>query len=423
MIIINLFALLFILLLLSVPIGIALGIATTVILLFGTNISVSIIAQNAFASLDSFPLMAIPFFMLAGNIMSYGGVSKKLLRFADSLIGHIVGGLGMVTTLSCMFFAAISGSGPATVSSIGAIMLPEMRRKGYGAGYGAAITSVAGAIGVIIPPSIPFVIYGVTSGTSIGSLFIAGIVPGILIGVALMTTNYFLSKKYGYVGNKEIPPFKEAFLDAIPSLTVPIIILGGIYTGAFTPTEAAVFGCVYGLFIGVVFNKAIGFKEIKQALINTALINGATTFMVGLSASFAQLLTMKQIPQQVGGFLLNVSDSAFIIMPLIIIILLIVGLFIDNISSCIILTPIMLPIVKQLGIDPIQFGVIMTMALAIGFSTPPYGANLFVASAISGVSIEKMTKYVIPFILANIVVLVLVTFFPTISLGLVKLFT
>lgn len=421
MIILVLFLILFALITFSIPIGISLGAATASTLLITKDISLMVIAQNAFAALDSFPLMAIPFFILAGNLMSYGGVSKKLLTFTDSLIGHITGGLGMVTTLTCMFFAAISGSGPATVSAIGSFMLPAMEEKGYAPGFGAALTSVAGAIGVIIPPSIPFVIYGVTSGASIGDLFIAGIVPGILIGVGLMLVNYILSKKYGFKGNPDKPPLLKSFIEAIPSLTVPVVILGGIYAGIFTPTEAAVIGVVYGLFIGIVFNKALGWKEIKEALIDTALINGATTFMVGLSASFAGFMTMKQVPFQVGQFLLGISENKIVILLLINLILLIVGLFIDNISSCIILTPILLPIVTKFGIDPVHFGIIMTMNLAIGFSTPPYGANLFVASAISGVPIEKMTKYLIPFILANIAVLLLVTFVPGISMGLINI--
>lgn len=421
MILLILFGILVLLLTFSIPIGIALGLATTIAFMIDGGLSTTIIAQNAFASLDSFPLMAIPFFILAGNLMSYGGVSKRLLEFADAVIGRITGGLAMVTTLTCMFFAAISGSGPATVSAIGSFMIPAMEERGYASGYAAGVTSVAGAIGVIIPPSIPFVIYGVTSGASIGALFLAGIIPGTLIGIALMLTNYFLSKKLGYKGSTNHPPFFRSLFRALPSLSVPFVILGGIYRGIFTPTEAAVIGVIYGLFIGIVFNKALGWKEIKQALIDTALINGATTFMVGLSASFAGFLTMKQVPGMVGQWLMGISDNKVVILLLIHLILLVVGLFIDNISSTIILTPILLPIVTQFGIDPVHFGVILTMALAIGFSTPPYGANLFVASAISGVSIDRMTRYVVPFIVANIIVLLLVTFLPFLATALPSL--
>ena len=420
MIIFILFIILFLLIGISVPIGIALGLATTLTMLISKDVSLNFVAQNAFTSLDSFPLMAIPFFMLAGNIMSYGGVSKKLLNLADALVGKIIGGLAMVTTVTCMFFAAISGSGPATVSAIGSFMIPEMNEKGYSPGFSAAITSVSGAIGVIIPPSIPFVIYGVTSGASIGDMFIAGVIPGILIGLGLMITSYIIAKKEGFKGTKEAPPLGKAFFEAIPSLTVPVVILGGIYAGIFTPTESAAVGCVYGIFISMVFNKSMSFKDLYNALKDAVLINGATTYMVGLSSSFAFYLTIKQVPFQIGQ-LLGQIDNSIVVMLLMIVILLIVGLFIDNISSCIILTPIMLPIVKQFGVEPVHFGIIMTMALAIGFSTPPYGANLFVASAIGNVSVEKMIKYLKWLLLANIIVLLLVTFIPSISMGLLSL--
>lgn len=420
MIIFILFIILFLLIGISVPIGIALGLATTLTMLISKDVSLNFVAQNAFTSLDSFPLMAIPFFMLAGNIMSYGGVSKKLLNLADALVGKIIGGLAMVTTVTCMFFAAISGSGPATVSAIGSFMIPEMNEKGYSPGFSAAITSVSGAIGVIIPPSIPFVIYGVTSGASIGDMFIAGVIPGILIGLGLMITSYIIAKKEGFKGTKEAPSLGKAFFEAIPSLTVPVVILGGIYAGIFTPTESAAVGCVYGIFISMVFNKSMSFKDLYNALKDAVLINGATTYMVGLSSSFAFYLTIKQVPFQIGQ-LLGQIDNSIVVMLLMIVILLIVGLFIDNISSCIILTPIMLPIVKQFGVDPVHFGIIMTMALAIGFSTPPYGANLFVASAIGNVSVEKMIKYLKWLLLANIIVLLLVTFIPSISMGLLSL--
>lgn len=416
-----LFVVLAILITLSIPIGIALGAATTITILITKNIPLMIIAQNAFASLDNFPLMAIPFFILAGNLMRYGGVSEKLLKFTDSLVGRFTGGLGMVTTLACMFFAAISGSGPATVSAIGSFMVPAMVEKKYHPGYAASLTSVAGSIGVIIPPSIPFVIYGVTSGASIGDLFLAGIVPGVLVGIGLMATNYFLSKKYDYTGSEDIEPVGKTFVEAIPSLLVPIIILGGIYSGIFTPTEAAVVGVVYALLVGIFINKALGWEEIKESLKDTVLINGATTFMVGLSASFAAFLTMEQVPMKVGQFLLSISSSKIVILLLINLILLIIGLFIDNISACVIMTPILLPIVTQLGMSPVHFGVMMTVNLAIGFSTPPYGANIFVASAISDVPIEDMTKYLIPFIVTMLVVLLLTTFIPGISMGLVNL--
>lgn len=409
---------------LSVPIGIALGIATTVTLVLFSHIPTLMIAQNAFAGLDSFPLMAIPFFILAGNLMRYGGISRRLLDLADTLVGYLVGGLAMVTTLTCMFFAAISGSGPATVSAIGSFMIPSMKEKNYPAGYAAAITAAAGSIGVIIPPSIPFVIYGVVTGTSIGSLFLAGVIPGIIIGLSLMIANYFISKKHGYRGTEGKPSFKKtgkAFREAFWALLVPIIILGGIYGGIFTPTEAAVVGAVYALIVGVFIYHELGWSEIYRSFRDTMLINGATTFILGLSVSFAYLVTMKQVPAMAANYMDSLSVSPLIILLMINIFLLVLGCFIDNISSCVILAPILLPIVMKLGIDPVHFGIFMTVNLSIGFVTPPYGANLFVASAVAGVSVDRISRYVWPLLLAMVISLMLITYIPQLSLFLPNL--
>lgn len=407
--------------LLSVPIGIALGLATVFTLILASDIPLLMIAQNAFAALDSFPLMAIPFFILAGSLMSHAGVSRRLLNLANTMVGFITGGLAMVTTLACMFFAAISGSGPATVSAIGSFMIPAMREKNYDPGFAAAISAAAGTIGVIIPPSIPFVIYGVVTGVSVGEMFLAGFIPGIIIGLALMAASYIVAKREGYVGTGRRATWGEflhALNDAKWSLLVPVIILGGIYGGVFTPTEAAVIAVVYALVVGLFIHRELTFKSIYQALVETALINGATTFMIGLSMSFANFLTMEQVPAAIGAFLLNISSSKIVVLLLINILLLFVGCFIDNISSCIILAPILLPVVTKLGIDPVHFGIFMTTNLAIGFITPPYGANLFVAMAVANVTMERIVRYIIPFLVAVIVVLMLLTYVPGISLWL-----
>lgn len=423
MIAIILFALLSIFLLFGLPIGISLGLSTLLTIIFTTNIEPIMIAQNAFAALDSFTLMAIPFFMLAGNFMRYGGISKRLLRLSEELIGFIVGGLGMVTTLTCMFFAAISGSGPATVSAIGSFMMPAMKEKGYNEGYAAALTAAAGTIGVIIPPSIPFVVYGVVSGTSIGDMFKAGLVPGILMGVALMITNYRISKKNGYKGTGAKPTAKSvwvAFKDAFWAILSPVIILGGIYAGIFTPTEAAAVSCIYTFVVGKFVYKEIGKQEFVDCLKDTVIISGASSFIVGLSMAFAFFLTMEQVPTTIASFLLGISSSKFVILLIMNIFLLIVGCFIDNISSMTILTPIFLPIAKTLGMDPVQFGVMMSINLAIGFVTPPFGANLFVASAVSKTPIEKIASKVVPLIASLIVVLLLVTYVPGITMMFIK---
>lgn len=427
MAILILFILLIITITITLPIGVAMGLSTLIVITFVSDkLSVITMAQNAFTGLDSFPLLAIPFFVLAGELMGRGGVSKRLLKLADAMLGYVTGGLGMVTTIGCMFFAAISGSGPATVSAMGSIMMPAMESKGYDKGYAAALTAAAGSIGVVIPPSIPFVLYGVVTGTSIGALFLAGIIPGILIGGSLMLANYIMSKKYNYVGSGKRVSFKEflkVLKDAFWALLAPIIILGGIYGGIFTPTEAAVVGAVYALIIGIFIYKELKFKEIYECLRDTMIINGATNFIIGLSTTFANFLTIEQAPAKLANLLIVFSNSPWVVLLIINIMLLIIGMFIDNISSCIILAPILLPIVMKFGMDPVHFGIIMTVNLAIGFVTPPYGANLFVASAVGSVSMSRIIKFVMPLILAMLISLLLITLIPELSLFLPNMFS
>lgn len=414
-----LFGVMTVLLALSVPIGISLGAATAVTLCYTQSIPLIMLAQNAFAALDSFPLLAIPFFMLAGALMSYGGISRRLVTLAEAMVGAVIGGLAMVTVTACMFFAAISGSGPATVSAIGSFMIPAMRDKKYGIDFAAALTAAAGSIGVIIPPSIPFVIFGVVSGVSVGELFLAGVIPGIIIGFALMGYSYYFAKKKHYPVSTERVPLGKAFRDAWWALVVPIIILGGIYGGMFTPTEAAVVASVYALVVGKFVYKELDFKTTYEAFKDAALVNGATTFMIGLSMSFAAYLAMEQVPAKICAWMLALSSNPTIIILIILLLLLIVGCFVDNISSMIILTPILLPIIAKIGMDPVHFGLVMTVALAIGFVTPPYGANLFVASAVSGVDMVSLSKAIVMPVFIMILCLLLFTFVPELSLGLV----
>ncbi len=414
-----LFGCLAVLMLIGTPIGIALGASTAIVMYFTTTIDMTTIPSACFGGLNSFPLMAIPFFILAGNLMKSGGISRRLLDTADALVGHIKGSIGMVTVVASMFFAALSGSAPATVTSIGSITIPEMKDNGYDDAYATALTAASGTIGVIIPPSIPFVIYGVVSGASIGDMFIAGIIPGILIGAALMLVNYVVAKKYGYGTLKKfsLKRLLTRLKDSIWALLVPVIILGGIYGGIFTPTESAVVAIVYSLIIGVFVYKELDLKGIYNTLRETVLVNGQTTFLVGLSLAFARYLTMAQVPAKVAGSILNLS-SPILILLMINLLLLVIGCFIDNISSTVILTPILLPIVTGLGMSPIQFGIVMTVNLAIGFITPPYGANLFYASAVGKVSIERIAAKILPMIGVMIAILLALTFIPQISLCL-----
>jgi C4-dicarboxylate transporter DctM subunit len=422
-------ALLFIILIagiaLSVPIGITLGIATAICLwLTNPDISLMLIAQKSATGLDSFPLLAIPFFILAGALMCNGGISRRIVNLADSLVGFITGGLSMVTVLACMFYAAISGSGPATVSAIGSFMIPSMKERKYDAPFAAAITASAGTIGVIIPPSIPFVIYSIVAQCSIGDMFIAGVVPGVIIGGALMLVCWVTAKKHNYVSSSERPTLRKiwkAFVDAIWALMVPVIILGGIYGGVFTPTEAAVVAVVYSIIIGKFVYKELDAKTLYECLRSSGLINGATQFMIGLSMAFASYLAMAQIPAQIAGWLTSLSENPYVVLFAINIFLLVLGCFVDNIPAVIILTPILLPIVKNFGMSPIHFGLIITVNLAIGFISPPYGINLFVASAISGESIENISAAIVPSFLAMVACLLLFTYCPVLTMGLVQL--
>lgn len=421
-----LFSSFFGLLFLAVPIGYAIGVATLLTMIGFSDIPLVMISQNAVAGADSFPLMAIPFFILAGNLMSSGGVAKRLIEFFNLLLRKRTGALGLVTIIACMFFAAISGSAMATTAAIGGFMIPEMEKRGYNKAYSAALAASAGTIGVIIPPSIPFVLYGVVTGSSIGDLFIAGLIPGISMGLGLMVVNHIVSKKSGILGDKNAKPltFDElwiAFKDAIWAILTPVIILGGIYAGIFTPTEAAVVSVVYATFVSVFVYKEMKFKDIYKALFDSMQINGATVFMVGLSAVFAAFLTMEQIPIKLATAMLSVTSNKFLLLLLINLLLLVVGCFIDNIPATIILAPILLPIVTKLGMTATQFGVMLTMNLAIGFVTPPYGINLFVAQAVAGVKMEQMMKYLKLLIGALLVILMLTTYFEPTTMFLVKL--
>lgn len=410
-------------LLLSVPIGIALGLSTLATIFYTGAIPVQFLMKELVTSVDSFPLMAVPFFILAGEIMGKGGISERLFNFANSLVGNKTGGFAMATIVTCMFFAAISGSGPATVAAIGGIMIPAMVRQGYDKKFATATVAAAGSIGVIIPPSIPMVIYGVVGGASIGDMFIAGIIPGFLVGGALLAWAYIYSKKHGYKGLDEPTSFAKigkTFWEAKWALVIPVIILGGIYGGIFTPTEAAVIAVVYGIIAGLFLYRELSFKDMPKIFADSALTTATVLIIVGSATAFGRLLTIEQIPTQVANFMLSISENEIIIILLITVLLLIVGCFMDTLAAIIILTPILLPIGINLGYDPIHFGIIMVVNLAIGFITPPLGVNLFVGSGISGLSIEQLSRAIIPYFFAMIFSLLMITFIPELSLWLLS---
>lgn len=420
-----LFGSLILLVALSVPIGIAIGIASMITILLSGTIDLSMLIQKLFTSLDSFPLLAIPFFMFAGLLMGRGGISQRILQFANQLVGWMAGGLAMVTVVACTFFAALSGSGPATVAAIGSFMIPEMKKRNYDGAFASALTAAAGCIGVLIPPSIPFILYGVISGASIGELFKAGILPGFLIAILLMIVSYITIKKDG---NKIIQDntdysFKaliKSLYDAKWALLAPIIILGGIYGGIFTPTEASVIAIVYAFIIGTFVHKDLNWKAIKEGLIETINLTGATMYMIGTSIAFAYLLSTEQIPLKIANFITSITSNEIVILLLMNLFLLIIGAFVDTIPALAMLTPILLPIATSIGIDPVHFGVIMVMNLAIGFVTPPFGINVFIASSVGKVPIERLFKAMVPFILFLVLGLLLISFIPSISLVFTK---
>lgn len=386
---------------LSVPIGISIGLSTLLAMMMTGNVGTALIAQKAFTGVDSFTLLAIPLFILSGQLMTYGGISKRLVKVADDLIGFVTGGYAMVTTVACMFFSAISGSAPATASAIGSFMIPEMKKRNYSGGFACAITACAGSIGVIIPPSVAFVIYGNAVGVSITDLFVAGVIPGILVGVGLMVVSHFVCKKNGWMGNPERACLRQFLIDlkdAFWAILMPVIMLGGIYAGVFTPTEAAVISVVYAFFVSMFIYRELTWKQLIDACISTALINGATSFMIALSASFANYLTMQQVAAKAVNFIGGLNVNKVFVFMLVLLLLLFVGCFIDSISSTVILAPILLPIMQSYGMGGVQFGIMMTIALCVGFVTPPYGCNLFVASGIGKTPLEETAKASIPMI-------------------------
>ncbi|MCM3704319.1 TRAP transporter large permease [Cytobacillus firmus] len=404
---------------LTVPIGIAIGLAVLFTILYTGSMPVEFLMKELTNSVDSFPLLAVPYFIIAGEIMGKGGISKRLFNVADSMVGNKTGGIAMATIVTCMFFAAISGSGPATVAAIGGIMIPAMVQKGYDKRFATAVVASAGSIGVIIPPSIPMVIYGVSGSVSIGDMFIAGIIPGILVGIGLMIYSYFHSKKMGYIGSGQKTTLKgilTAFWEAKWALMIPVIILGGIYGGIFTPTEAAVVAVVFGLIVSVFVYKELKFKDLPQIFVDSALTTASVLVIVGAATAFGRLLTLEQIPNQIAEAMISISSEPLIIMMLITLLLLIVGCFMDTIAAIIILTPILLPVALQIGYDPIHFGIIMIVNLAIGFITPPLGVNLFVGAGISGLSLEQLSKAIVPFFFAMVITLLIIIVIPQLSL-------
>ncbi|POP32173.1 TRAP transporter large permease [Lactonifactor longoviformis] len=418
-----LFGSFFVLLLLNVPIGLSLGVSSILTLLY-ENLPVSMVSSNLYSSTSKFVLLAIPFFILGGNIMEKSGISQRLIDFCRTLVGHKKSGMAMVCVIVACFFAAISGSGPATVAALGMIIIPAMTRVGYNKASSTALMSTAGAIGIIIPPSITFVIYGSITGNSVGSLFASGIVPGILMGVMLVIAMVWVSRKEELkllpkaTGKEKWAAFKDAFW----GLLMPVIILGGIYGGIFTPTEAAAVSAVYGLIVGLFIYKSITLKDIKRLLADSVSQTAVVMFIVGTASLFAWVLTVTGLAASASNMLIQVSGgNKYIFLLIINVILLIAGCFIDANSASYILVPILYPVAISLGIDGVHLGCIMVMNMAIGLITPPVGVNLYVGCGIANVSLKEISKAVLPFVAASIIALLLTTYIPVLSMFLPKL--
>ena len=409
-------------LLLGFPISIAIALATLIGFIV-SDVSIIQMVQKMYSAVNSFTILAIPFFMLAGSLMESGGMSRRLVRFANSLVCWLSGGLAHVQVLASCFFAALSGSAPATTAAIGGSLIPEMKKEGYPPEYAAAVQAVAGTVGPIIPPSIPMVVYGVFAGQSIGALFAAGVIPGLLYGLGMMIVIYFTSKKnnFGYKKKFEAKEVWISFKDAIFALFVPIIILGGIYSGKFTPTEAGVVAVVYGLFAGLFIYKEIDLKKIIHILKSAAVNTSMVLLILASSTAFSWLMTSQGVSALVGDWFAVVSSNQTIFLLLVLALLLFMGCFIETLAAMMIVCPILLPIALDLGIDPVHFGIVITMTLCLGMATPPVGECLYIAAGIAGVKFESILKYTIPLVISSIIVILFVTFIPEIAMFLPNL--
>ena len=425
-----LLVILVIMLMVGVPVGFAIGGATMVAMFYCSDLNMVVNAQYCYSGIFSFTVMAIPFFMLAGSVISTGGIAKRIVEFASALVDFLTGAVGCVAMVACMFFGALSGSGMATTAAIGGMMIPEMKGKGYDPAYAATLVCFGGTVGPIIPPSLSFVLYGATTKTSVPDLFKAGIIPGILIGVTFLALNVIIC----IVTKTDVParaaeklPLKtvlwnrlkrlgKATKDGFWALLAPVIILGGIYSGFFTPTEAAAVSVVYSVFVSVFVYKDMNWKSLYQTLVGAAVLNGATSFLLGYSTVFSTFMTFEQVPQAITTFLTNVSSNPAVVLLVINLILLVIGCFLDTVPAITIMAPMLLPTIVSLGVNPIHFAVIMAVNLAFGLCTPPYGCNLFVGAAVAKIKMEDMFKWVFPFLLVAIVLLLILTYVPALSL-------
>ena len=402
----------------AIVIGVPIPIAVAIGTIFGyylIDIPFVALAQAMYTGVEPFPLLTVPLFVFAGSLMERGGLATRIVAIAQALMGNFTGSLGLVAVLGCTFFAALSGSGPATTAAIGAVMIPAMIKNRYDPAFGGAIAASGGALGSLIPPSNLMVIYGIVSDNSIPRLFLAGIIPGILASALLMLCTWAIAKRRGYRGEPNPfswPRLGEALWDGKWAIGAPVLILGGIYSGVFTPTEAASVAVVYAAFVGLLVHRELDFRRIVACMKVTGMISGAVLIIVGPAKAFGELMSLMDVPILIGEFLSDFTDSRFVLMMVIAVILIITGMFLESIAQIILLTPLMLPIAVSVGIDPIVFGILMVIACEVGFLTPPVGANLFVAARLTNLGIDRISVSVIPFVIVYVLVIVIISLFP-----------
>jgi C4-dicarboxylate transporter, DctM subunit len=399
---------------LGVPVAFSLCLSTATLLFFFIDRPLVMVSQMMFSGIDSFSFMAVPFFMLAGAFMSAGGVTSRLVSFSQALVGAFTGGLAQTVSVAGMFFAAISGSSAATTAALGSTMIGELEKKGYNREWATGIVASSGTVGIVIPPSITMVVYGTIADTSIGDMFVGGFIPGIMMGASMMAVSWVLARKEGLAaeGTFSFTAVLKSFTDSFFALMTPVIIIGGIYGGIFTPTEAAAVAAVYGILVGLFVYKELKLKDFPQIIFQAVIGTTVIMFLVGAATVFGWLITNLQIPHAIAEFVVSVTSSPILFLFAMNILLLIAGTMVNASAAVVILTPIFLPVAKSLGIDPLFFGVLMVVNLAIGCITPPVGLDLFVASAISKVPIERVVKACLPYLWALLVVLVILTIFP-----------
>ena len=414
------FVLLIVLMLTGMPISISLGLTVLTFLFTMTQVPVESVALKLFTGIEKFEIMAIPFFILAGNFLTHGGVARRMINFATSMVGHWHGGLALAGVLACALFAAVSGSSPATVVAIGSIIMPAMVRQGYPKGFGAGVITTSGALGILIPPSIVMVMYSVSTNTSVGKLFMAGVVPGLLLAFFLGLTTWFLARKKDYPrmpkaswGDRLVAFRKSAW-----GLLLIVIVMGGIYTGVFTPTEAAAMSAVYAFFIAVFVYKDLRLKQVPKVLLDSASMSAMLLYIITNAVLFSFLMTSENIPQAMAGWIMDKGFGVISFLLVVNILLLLAGNVMEPSSIVLIMAPILFPVAMQLGIDPVHFGIIMVVNMEVGMCHPPVGLNLYVASGITKMGISELTVAVMPWLLTMLGVLLLVTYMPQLSLWL-----